>query len=192
MKLDWLAILLPALDLVSSKFIPSFAGPYTAFVHTIDACPSDGTFVLQFRPTHFNRARPNERQRVTGNATVKKPVTDNFWSTVNLAVRANNEWKENFFVNKFSRQGCTAIRLHSPELFNLVVKYTGASADKNAPCVIPPGFFVVKDEPISWTFPNFPIMPYGRYRFRGTSRDSETSNITRLCIDVDCEVIPKV
>ncbi|XP_034238092.1 uncharacterized protein LOC117643358 [Thrips palmi] len=143
------------------------------------------------RASHFNPARPYDLQTISGNLTFKEDMRDNYWSRVDLAVRSNNQWKENAFVFNFPKLGCTAIREHAPDFFRVVAKYSGAPTDKAIPCVIPAGVYVVKNESVSWTFPNFPVIPYGRYRFRVTSRSSSTSRTPVLCLEVDCEAIPK-
>ncbi|XP_034238324.1 uncharacterized protein LOC117643504 [Thrips palmi] len=179
-----------ALGNVRSKNINNFAGPYIAFGHKFDPCPSDGTIEVLIRASHFNPARPYDLQTISGNLSSKEDMKDNYWSRVEMAVRSNNQWKDNAFIFNFPRLGCTAIREQVPDLFRIIAKHSGAPTDKAAPCVIPAGVYVLKNESVSWTFPNFPVIPYGRYRFRVTSR-SITSRTTLLCLEVDCEAIPK-
>ncbi len=48
--------------------------------------------------------------------------------------------------------------------------------------------YEVKDKPIAWSFPTFPIMPYGKYRFRMMVGGGKTQF---LCFVAECTVIPK-
>ncbi|XP_034231875.1 uncharacterized protein LOC117639920 isoform X2 [Thrips palmi] len=188
----WSVLLLP-LDHVQSKAIKTFAGPYIAFGHTFDVCPSENLHVLNIRASHFNPFRPFELQVLVGNATFREDMMDNFWSQVHMAVRSNNQWKENAFVFNFPNVGCSAIRDHVPDLYRMLAKQSGASMDKTVPCRLPAGVWPFKNEPVNWSFPNFPIMPYGRYKFRVSARSNSNKDLRSLsaCLEVDCEVIPR-
>ncbi len=52
------------------------------------------------------------------------------------------------------------------------------------------GTSVVVNEPINWTFPNVPIMPYGDYRFRLHSGKPRKKAL--LCFTAECTVMPKI
>ncbi|XP_034251882.1 uncharacterized protein LOC117651715 [Thrips palmi] len=186
-------ILAPLLtfDHVRSKRLNTFAGPFIAYAHAWDLCPSDGSIEMTLRSSHFNPLKPSERQTVSGNVSFKIDYTDQFWSHADLALRSNNQWKENAFLFQFRKMGCSGIRDQIPDFFRVLAKHSGASMDRREPCVLPAGHYILKNEPVNWTFPNFPVMPYGRYRLRIRSRTARDSPVTRFCILVDCEVIPK-
>ncbi|XP_034232836.1 uncharacterized protein LOC117640443 [Thrips palmi] len=187
------ALLLPplALDCVRSKRLHSYAGPFITYLHTWKACPSNKIVEANFRPGPFSRSRPYDLQTLSGNLTIRAPFTDRVWTETDLAVWANNQWKENAFKFPFPKTGCSELREQMPDFFRVVAKHTGASTDLKDPCVVPVGHSVLKDEPVNWTFPNFPTMPYGRYRYRMRSRLTRNSPIVCMCVAVDCEVIPK-
>ncbi|XP_034252467.1 uncharacterized protein LOC117651944 isoform X2 [Thrips palmi] len=178
---------------VHSKSINNFAGPYIVFGHRYDACQSEGTFLLQGRISHFNPKRPYDLQSFFGNITLKEDFKDDYWASATMAVRSNNQWKENAFVFNFPRKGCSAVREQMPDLYRLIAEVSGAAvADKAAPCVIPKGNFVIAEpRPVNATFPNIPVLKYGRYRYRATLRRTRTSPSLLACLELDCEVIPK-
>ncbi|XP_034240745.1 uncharacterized protein LOC117644986 [Thrips palmi] len=123
--------------------------------------------------------------------TFRRNIEDDFWLYVDLALRNNNEWKENAFMIKFPNVGCTALRDQAPSVFGIIAKSTGAPTDKKERCFIPKGQYDVNG-PVNWTFPNFPIMPYGRYRLHlRTLGDPYKDPIVRYCAILDCEIIPR-
>ncbi|XP_034256781.1 uncharacterized protein LOC117654311 [Thrips palmi] len=146
---------------------------------------------MSVRPSHFNPSRPFDRQTLTGYFKPKVNVTNNNWARVDLAVRSNNQWKDNAFVLNFRNSACSTMREHVPDFFRIVAKHSGATTDTKAPCVIPAGHFAFKNESVAWTFPSFPVMPYGRYKFRATGGFSKSTAHPSFCVAVDCEVIPK-
>ncbi|XP_034240132.1 uncharacterized protein LOC117644630 [Thrips palmi] len=187
-------LLLNGVDQVRSKAIHTFAGPFIAFAHTIDPCPSDGIAEVFIRPSHFNPIRPFEKQTLQGYMRSSYNVSDDLLAHVDMAIRSNNQWKDNAFVFNFPNSGCTALREHLPDMYRIVAKYTGAPLDKKKPCIIPGGYFDFKNETISWTFPHFPVMPYGRYKFRISARHMsvvKTTTVPHFCVYADCEIIPK-
>ncbi|XP_034240133.1 uncharacterized protein LOC117644631 [Thrips palmi] len=158
-------------------------------MNTYTSCPSDGSAVVHLRASHFRPARPYDLQVITSNLSLTRDVEDNFWLYLDLAVRNNNEWKENAFIVKFANIGCTTIRDQAPGIYGIIAKSTGAPTDKNKRCFIPKGQYDVNG-PVNWTLPNFPIMPYGRYRIHLRARGDPNSPV-RYCAIVDCEAIPK-
>ncbi|XP_034238659.1 uncharacterized protein LOC117643713 isoform X2 [Thrips palmi] len=175
------ALMLSFVHQAGSNTINSFAGPFIAFGHTFEPCPSDGSAMASIRASHFNPVKPFDRQMLTGYMSANFNISDNLL------------WKENAFVFSFPNSGCSALRDQLPDMYRIVAKHTGASMDKKAPCVIPGGYFDLKNESVSWTFPNFPVMPYGRYMFRVTARHmkNRAAAVPCFCLAVDCEVIPK-
>lgn len=58
-------------------------GPFIAFAHRFDVCPSDDAIVINLRNSHFNPTKPFERQSIWGNLTFKRDLDDA------MAVRAD-------------------------------------------------------------------------------------------------------
>ncbi|XP_034256769.1 uncharacterized protein LOC117654304 [Thrips palmi] len=181
------------LSLVQSKTIQSFAGPYIAFSHLYNPCPSQETFLIQAKISHFNPSRPYDLQTVFANMSLKEDFSDGYWASATMAVRSNNQWKENAIVFNFPRKGCSVIREHFPDMYRFFAEATGTPvADKTAPCVFRKGNYVMTEpRPVNATFPSFPVLPYGRYKYRGTLRRTSTSPVPLACLEMDCEIIPK-
>ncbi|XP_034256765.1 uncharacterized protein LOC117654300 [Thrips palmi] len=187
-------LLAPALlSLVQSKTINSFAGPYIVFSHRYNPCQSQGVFVVHARISHFNPKRPYDLQTATGNITLKEDFKDGYWAAGTMAIRSNNQWKENAFVFNIPRKGCSVIRENIPDLYRLFAEVTGGPvADRTAPCVLPKGtYFVPEPRAVNVTLANIPILPYGRYWYRGTLSRTRNSPSALACVEFDCEVIPK-
>lgn len=55
-----------------------------------------------------------------------------------LAVRSNNEWKENAFVFNLPGGACSIVREHIPSFFSIVTEYQPDIRDKRVPCVFKP------------------------------------------------------
>ncbi|XP_052130795.1 uncharacterized protein LOC127751367 isoform X2 [Frankliniella occidentalis] len=91
-------------------------------------------------------------------------IDDSAWVRVNLDVRNNNQWKENAFIFDFKDKACSMISSHIPGFYHVVFDKDGKAP--KSPCIIPAGVYVVNQEPIDWTFPNFPVLPYGHYQFK--------------------------
>ncbi|XP_034232282.1 uncharacterized protein LOC117640127 isoform X2 [Thrips palmi] len=140
---------------------------------------------------HFNPVRPFDNQILSGNMTFRVDVMDNHWTFVDFAVRSNNQWKENAFIMNFPKTGCSSLRENVPDFFRIIAKYSGASTDKAVPCRVPAGRYIFSNEPVNWTFPHFPVMPYGHYRIRARARPSSTSTRINFCMILDVEAIPK-
>ncbi|XP_052129708.1 uncharacterized protein LOC113215648 [Frankliniella occidentalis] len=76
--------------------------------------------------------------------------------------RSNNQWKENAFIFNFPGGSCSAASQHTKCFETL----TGKLLRKEKPCGLNPGVNILSDTPMDWSFPYFPIMPYGTWRFR--------------------------
>ncbi|XP_034253668.1 uncharacterized protein LOC117652687 [Thrips palmi] len=187
------ALLLPPFfllnpDLVCSKTINTFAGPYISYTTRFDPCPSDGTFAINLRPSHFHPARPFERQTVSGNFTILSPFDETYWLRVDMAGRSNNQWKENAFIFNFPRGACSTLRDHLPDFFAMIAQ---GNPTKNVSCPLEAsGTHEVKNEPTSWVFPKFKTMPYGRFKFTLRVGD-DTNRAPRFCTAVDMTNIPR-
>ncbi|XP_034238519.1 uncharacterized protein LOC117643634 isoform X1 [Thrips palmi] len=171
----------------AGKAINSYAGKYIVYADTFYMCDSESLWDWNFRVSHWNPAKPNELQRLTGwfNATVHS-LTDASWVNVVLDVRANNMWKENAFVFKFPNMACTSVKKQIPEFWNVVLKLPR----NEKVCRIPPKLYELHDEPIAWFFPSFPVMPYGNYRFRLTM--GPPGKPAMSCLAAECHIVPKM
>ncbi|XP_052124572.1 uncharacterized protein LOC127749637 isoform X2 [Frankliniella occidentalis] len=167
------------------KAINSFAGPYVAYADRFINCEQQYAWRMYLRATHFNPQKPNELQLLNGNLTATKGFDDNCWAKVYLDIRNNNQWKENAFVFEFKDKACTTLRTNLPGPANI---FFGKGNGERKPCVIPPGVHKADQEPVDWTFPKFPVMPYGHYKFRLNSNANEII----LCLQVECHIIPKL
>ncbi|XP_034241228.1 uncharacterized protein LOC117645270 [Thrips palmi] len=128
-------VLLMTFHHVRSRQINTLAGPYIAYGNRWDTCPSENV-ELPVRLGHFNPLRPYDPQTLSGEVTYKEDFGDNYITSVTVAKRSNNQWKENFFVAKFTRMGCSAVRDNIPNLFRIVVKYNPGMGSKKT-CSIP-------------------------------------------------------
>ncbi|KAK3914354.1 Succinyl-diaminopimelate desuccinylase [Frankliniella fusca] len=102
-----------------------------------------------------------------------------------LDVRSNNVWKENAFIFDFKDKACSVAQKNIPGFFKL---FFGAIVQKKGSCSVDPGVYVADQQPIDWTFPTFPVMPYGYYRFRLTAG---TGKVKAMCFMCECHVIPR-
>ncbi|KAK3921736.1 Urease subunit beta [Frankliniella fusca] len=135
------------------------------------------------RPSHFNPLKPAELQLLSGNMTLTVPITDSLAGNASLDRWSNNQWKENAFVGVFPNGACRHTRGNIPGVFEVFFKPGNTDV-----CRIEAGVYQVEREPVDWTFPNVPIMPYGFYRFKITYYKG---NDQHFCGAVDCHVIPK-
>ncbi|XP_034231402.1 uncharacterized protein LOC117639642 [Thrips palmi] len=168
---------------------PSARGPYIAYGVQPICCPSENE-QFSLRLSHFNPQRPYDPQMISGYLTFKEDFGDGYMTSVAIDKRSNNQWKENFFLMKFSNMGCSAMRNQIPDLYRIFVETTGAPKSKKVPCVIRAGHYIWKNESVNWNFPNVPIVPYGHYRFRLRCAANDTGKV-HMCVEVDGHAIPK-
>ncbi|XP_026293312.1 uncharacterized protein LOC113217572 isoform X1 [Frankliniella occidentalis] len=152
------------------KSLNTFAGRYIAYGTKFYNCDQT-QLPTSDKPTwnwylrfthHFNPLKPEELQRFDGNVTGLEEVNDNCWTRVVVDARSNNQWKENAFVFNFPGGACSAAYQHT-KCFQAL---TGKLLSKGKTCVLNPGVSILSDTPMDWSFPYFPIMPYGEWRFR--------------------------
>ncbi|XP_052121739.1 uncharacterized protein LOC113215340 isoform X1 [Frankliniella occidentalis] len=150
---------------IDGKAINTLVGPYIGYVERFSNCePPDRQLAWrwQLRVSHFNPHRPKELQLLTGNVTgTKEPFDNNVWMKITMDVRSNNQWKENSFIFFFKKNSCQVVRDNIPDVYRVLF----GSPDVKSVCSIKPVIFVVNNTPVQWIFPNFPIMPYGHYRY---------------------------
>ncbi|KAJ1528911.1 hypothetical protein ONE63_007280 [Megalurothrips usitatus] len=77
--------------------------------------------------------------------------------------RSNYEWKPNALVFNFPNSACSTILEQIPDFARIAF---GGQVFNRKPCVIPAGTYTYTNEPINWTFPKFPVLPYGYWRTR--------------------------
>ncbi|XP_034238660.1 uncharacterized protein LOC117643713 isoform X3 [Thrips palmi] len=71
------ALMLSFVHQAGSNTINSFAGPFIAFGHTFEPCPSDGSAMASIRASHFNPVKPFDRQMLTGYMSANFNISDN-------------------------------------------------------------------------------------------------------------------
>ncbi|XP_052122366.1 uncharacterized protein LOC113213664 [Frankliniella occidentalis] len=134
--------------------------------------------------TRFNPYKPREILLLSGNVTgVNGSLDDNCWGKIILDVWRNNQWKENAFVFFRKDKACTHIKTNVPTLYEPLFK----KRETKGQCILKPGVYELNNAPVKWVFPNIPIMPYGRYRFRMTGGRTESYT----CMACELTVIPK-
>ncbi|XP_026285475.1 uncharacterized protein LOC113211339 [Frankliniella occidentalis] len=170
-----------------SKAINSLIGPYIVHAERFYMCEPNSSLLpwtLNLRGSHFNPYKPKELQLLTGNVTgVNGTLNDHGWMKIVMDIRANNQWKENAFVFNFQKSACRAAREHSPNFWKHILK-----GEDRGPCILPPGVYEAHNTPVDWSFPKFPSMPYGYWRFRlkfGKAQDLYG------CWVIDAKTIPK-
>ncbi|XP_034250257.1 uncharacterized protein LOC117650766 [Thrips palmi] len=113
--------------------------------------------------SHFNPAKPYDPQIVTGTVTIPLNVDDSFWISGRIAKRANNQWKENYFVtNRFPMGFCSAVRSNVPEAYSKLFK----PKSMTGLCSIAKGSYSMDHEPVRYSLANFPTLPYGTFFMR--------------------------
>ncbi|KAK3922671.1 Spermidine/putrescine import ATP-binding protein PotA [Frankliniella fusca] len=169
-----------------SKAINSFAGPYIAYADRIYMCDPDRQHKMAWalRTSHFNPRKPAELQLISGNLTLTLPLTDSLAGNATVDRWANNQWKENAFQGVFPNGACRHTRRNIPGFFELFFRPGNTDV-----CRVEAGVYQVERRPVNWTFPNFPIFPYGFYRFK--IRFIKGNDLL-FCGAVDCHAIPKL
>ncbi|XP_052122301.1 uncharacterized protein LOC127749182 [Frankliniella occidentalis] len=173
---------------VHGKPINSMVGPYIAYVERFYNCdPENRTLPWRWylRGSHFNPFKPKEFQRLTGNITLTNATFDDSCSMkIILDLRSNNQWKENAFVFNFRKNACRVFKENNPTLYEVVYK----KRESNGACILKPGVYELNNASVDWTFPNVPILPYGRYRLRSMTGKADD---LYSCWAADCRAVPK-
>ncbi|XP_052128231.1 uncharacterized protein LOC113211198 [Frankliniella occidentalis] len=112
-----------------AKRIPNTAGPWDVWIERFSMCSDDDKRV-QMKFSHYNPNKKFEPQVWTGLMNVTHEFTDDWWANAILDVRNNNQWKENAFIFKFPKRGCSAARDYPPPDF-----YEYFSV-KGTPCLV--------------------------------------------------------
>lgn len=128
-------------------------------------------------------------------------------------------WKENAFVFKFPINACSALRKHIPEFFYRLFQQDRKDKNAcqvstvrlklpqhprtivfGTPHMIFSLFYHLifhfqklyehLNVPVPWIFPNFPVLPYGFYRFRLMSGYKELPR-PEACFLADVGLVPK-
>ncbi|XP_052123385.1 uncharacterized protein LOC127749409 [Frankliniella occidentalis] len=163
--------LLCVAELVRTSAGAPVAGHFLAYVSKLVPCSEDesnGNIVWRCLATPFNIKEPYTLQRLTGNVTYRRPFDDTYWSRVRIDSRSSDgqRWLKNAFVISFPGKACSTTREHMPSFARLFLGEGAFMSGK--PCVVQPGVITMENQPVNWTFPHFPIMPYGYMRFHQT------------------------
>ncbi|KAJ1528379.1 hypothetical protein ONE63_006794 [Megalurothrips usitatus] len=104
---------------------------------------------------------------------------------IRLDSRSNNDWKANAFVFNFPSSACSSFYDNMPDISRIVF----GGLTKPTPCVRQ-GVFKFNDQPVNWTFPNVPVMPYGYWRLRFASGPKKAKQAS-ICVIVEAHTIPQ-
>ncbi|XP_052132008.1 uncharacterized protein LOC113209330 [Frankliniella occidentalis] len=149
--------------------------------------PPKYPWLVNLRASHFNPYKPKELQLLTGNVTgVNVTVDDGFWIKLMLALRSNNQWKDNYLVFTLNDKACTNFKVHMPGLYKILF---GPNLNLKEECLLKPGTYNVNNTPIDWTFPKFPVMPYGRFKVKLTMGKAEQ---LATCLFIELRHMPKL
>ncbi|KAE8751377.1 hypothetical protein FOCC_FOCC001949 [Frankliniella occidentalis] len=167
-----------------------FMGPYIAYSESVSQCADDESThesTLFVALTPFDKSNPFRLQKLYGNVTMKKTTkfNDEYWVRVRLDSWSINGWKENAFIFNFPTSGCSVSRHHMPGVVRIVF---GEDFMKSDPCHLETKNYTIPMQYVNWTFPHFPVMPYGHWRFHLTLGHER---VTGTCVNVVCHTIPK-
>ncbi|XP_026284249.1 uncharacterized protein LOC113210453 [Frankliniella occidentalis] len=163
------------------KAITPFAGPWFAWTEKFSVCEGQYPWSWNIKTTPYNPQK-HELQLISGNVTGDKTIDDNFWLKVVMDLRSKNQWSNKGLTFEFKNKACTAVVSNIPGFYSLFF------GKEKKPCSIDPGVYRVDQEPIDWNFPNFPIVPYGHYKFRIMSG---IGNDMAVCLINEVHLIPK-
>ncbi|KAK3907586.1 Glucose-6-phosphate isomerase [Frankliniella fusca] len=166
----------------------SIMGPYTIYAEKMYQCEpgeSTGKITIEAEVTKFDVKRPHNLQLVTATMNMTRPFTDNYWGKVRVDAYSNGQWKPNALVFPFKERGCTNMRTHLGMVFMALFKKK--NMDKKV-CHVPAGIYSCDKEPMNWTFPHFPILPYGFYRFHWVGGEGDE---TYMCHNTEGHSIPR-
>ncbi|XP_026274207.1 uncharacterized protein LOC113203641 [Frankliniella occidentalis] len=172
-----------------------FAGPYIGYVDRfIDFCAEkDYNHIaeLEAQITRFNPNKPFALQAITGNFTYtgNRGFDDTYWSRFRLDSRSSDDrgWINNAFVFNFPAKGCSALRDNIPDFARVMI----GEAFVNSPsCLVKPGVYIVDNQPVNWSFPNVPIMPYGHWRAH-IAYGKIKSPTADFCASFEAHTIPR-
>ncbi|XP_026279285.1 uncharacterized protein LOC113207109 isoform X2 [Frankliniella occidentalis] len=177
---------------VGSKRINSFAGPFTVYGTKFGVCdsPPDKPWPSQvyLRPTHFNPAKPNDGQILTGNVTMPEGLNDTRPGHARVDIWSNNQWKKNAFIFNFPG-ACTALRNNIPNFFAALFDLPSGPSSWNTPCNVKPGTYIVDHKRVFWTYPNVPVFVYGTYRITITATELEK---VVICMFGEGTIVPRL
>ncbi|KAL1139457.1 hypothetical protein AAG570_006441 [Ranatra chinensis] len=140
----------------SSKllFYMFFKGPYNIILKSMDLCPDqgEGGLVVGTKVHKVSRTK----YLYSSNITLPYDLDEQVKVEVNLAVKGNGGWKENFYQWSVT---CQNVFYLFPKHMTNVLK----NAKLPPKCPIPKGTHYIKDLIIELDL-NLPMFPYGEYR----------------------------
>ncbi|KAK3915847.1 Glycerol metabolism operon regulatory protein [Frankliniella fusca] len=176
-----------------SKWIPSYAGPFVLYMDRMYSCPppdnKENMFDVHIRPSHFRSPSlvQTTLQTLDGNFTWKTTVDDSWVGVLKSDLWNNNQWKENSILYRIPRGFCSTIRTNFPGLYET---FYGVSALTKTPCRFPKKTYILDNKPINWTMPNFPVLPYGR--FKTTCLTFSAKNDKAACFVFEVNIVAKL
>ncbi|XP_026280895.1 uncharacterized protein LOC113208204 [Frankliniella occidentalis] len=184
----------------ATKWINSFAGPWIATLGPINQCPGGrvgdivrfNLLITQFR--HPSIDSQKMLQRLTGNVTVDEELTNKGASILRFATRSNNQWKENALVLKFAIGCCRSLMDYFPGFTRNIYHLDPDDYQKGGkPCVIPKDVYYADEEPVNWTIPKVPVLPYGLFRLQFSFDMGTESNPKRIgCFLTETTIHPRL
>ncbi|KAE8744714.1 hypothetical protein FOCC_FOCC008622 [Frankliniella occidentalis] len=144
------------------------------------SCPTpsdkENMFEVHIRPSHFRTPSlvQTTLQTISGNCTWKAVVDDTWAGNLKSDVWANNQWKENSIIYPIRKAYCSTVRNNFPGLYETFYQKTN----------------IMDNAPINWTLPNFPLLPYGRFRTTSTAWSSKKTR--EACFVFEVVIVPKL
>ncbi|XP_026280914.1 uncharacterized protein LOC113208220 isoform X1 [Frankliniella occidentalis] len=184
----------------ATKWINSFAGPWVATLGPLKQCPGGreddvvrfNLLISQFR--HPSVDAQKMVQRLSGNVTVDQQLNNKGASILRAATRSNNQWKENAMVLKFAIGCCQSLMEYFPDFTRNIYKLEPNEYQKGGkPCIIPKGIYYADEEPVNWTIPKVPVLPYGLWRLQFSFDLGTESNPKRIgCFITEATTHPRL
>ncbi|XP_052124804.1 uncharacterized protein LOC127749684 [Frankliniella occidentalis] len=109
------------------------------------------------------------------------------FGNLKLDVWTNNQWKENSIIYRIPKAYCSTVRSNFPGLYETFYQ---ASAWSKGLCTFLKKTYTMDNTPINWTLPNFPLLPYGRYKC--TSTVWSPKKVKEACFVFELIIVPRL
>ncbi|XP_052122304.1 uncharacterized protein LOC113214058 isoform X2 [Frankliniella occidentalis] len=174
-----------ALHAVGAKQIHNFAGPWDAWLERADMCNANADDErIQVKFSHYNPNKKFVPQTWSGFANLSREMDDSWWVKAPLAIRSNNQWKENAFVFYFPTKGCSNGRDIAPACLKPFFTKAGT------PCLIKQQVIQFRNTTMKLEFPKVPHLVYGHYRLELSAGPKNEKS--EYCVNAIVHIIPKV
>ncbi|XP_026289098.1 uncharacterized protein LOC113214058 isoform X1 [Frankliniella occidentalis] len=174
-----------ALHAVGAKQIHNFAGPWDAWLERADMCNANADDErIQVKFSHYNPNKKFVPQTWSGFANLSREMDDSWWVKAPLAIRSNNQWKENAFVFYFPTKGCSNGRDIAPACLKPFFTKAGT------PCLIKQQVIQFQNTTMPMEFPKLPRLVYGYYRLELSAGPKNKKS--EYCVNAMVHIIPKV